>query len=349
METLLGCTFKKGGGKVKVQQIPLSRDTEISQGFIDFVANRIRSTERLWTCTAVKGLNESLLLSPEVSRMEIIDIPITPAPTSNEVKMTEEVVTELEHTRSYSPRQMQGSVLAKSDTTLRRVKQKACEVLQEAFNCDKSQAFEIAQVVCTPHMRELRSHKHEPSTSVSSSSSQSSQISPDSQLRPQCLEKVMKKNTTFTDDEKIAVVESFADCKTREEKEVGLNHLKSIMAPKDSRYNTINYQKLKRWTQKQERIKNGKHDGKRGKKVIVEFENDIWAELLLCAIQMKEDEDGKIEESVEVLFNVCYSYSIIRQAAEDVARSEKWEKKSSCSDFAVLQQVVKVDYRIFTS
>jgi hypothetical protein len=76
METLLGCTFKRGGGKVKVQQIPLSRDTEISQGFIDFVANRIRSTERLWTCTAVKGLNETLL-SPEVSRVEIIDIPIT--------------------------------------------------------------------------------------------------------------------------------------------------------------------------------------------------------------------------------------------------------------------------------
>ena len=318
METLLGCTFKKGGGKVRVQQIPLSRDTEITQGFIDFVANRIRSTERLWTCTAVKGLNETLV-SPEVSRMEIIDIPNTPTvSTSSELK----IVTELEHTRSYSQRQMQGSVLKKSATTLRRVKQKACEVLQEAFNCDKSQAFEIAQVVCTPHMRELRSHKHEPSTSVSSSSSQ---ISPDSQLRPQCLEKVMKQNTTFTDDEKFAVVESFADCKTREEKEVGLNHLKSIMAPKDSRYNTIDYPKLTRWIKKHERVKNGKVDEKRGKKVIVEFENDIWAELLLCAIQMKEDEEGKIEESVEVLFNVCYSYSIIRQAAEDVARSEKWE------------------------
>jgi hypothetical protein len=117
----------------------------------------------------------------------------------------------------------------------------------------------------------------------------------------------MKKITTFTEDEKFALVESLADCKTQKEIQDGLKHLQSIMAPKDSRYNTINYQKLKRWTQKQERIKNGKHDGKRGKKVIVEFENDIWAELLLCAIQMKEDEDGKIEESVEVLFNVCYS------------------------------------------
>jgi hypothetical protein len=96
------------------------------------------------------------------------------------------------------------------------------------------------------------------------------------------------------------------------------------MAPKDSRYNTIDYWKLTRWTEKHERVKNGKVDEKRGKKVIVVFENDIWAELLLCAIQMKEDEQGKIEESVEVLFNVCYSYSIIRQAAEGVARSEKW-------------------------
>ena len=39
METLLGCTLKRGGGKVKVQQIPLSRGTEISQDFIDFVAS----------------------------------------------------------------------------------------------------------------------------------------------------------------------------------------------------------------------------------------------------------------------------------------------------------------------
>jgi hypothetical protein len=72
MEVVFGRAFTRGGGKVKVQQIPLSRDTEITQDFIDFVANRIRSTERLWTCTAVKGLNETLL-SPEVSKVEIID------------------------------------------------------------------------------------------------------------------------------------------------------------------------------------------------------------------------------------------------------------------------------------
>ena len=135
----------------------------------------------------------------------------------------------------------------------------------------------------------------------------------------------MKTNTTFTEDEKFAVVESFANCKTREEKEDGLKHLKSIMAPKDSRYNSIDITKLGRWTDRYERIKNGKMDEKRGRRINVDFENDIWAELLLCAIEMKEEE-GKIEEKVEVLFNVCYSYSIIRQAAEGVGRSEKWEK-----------------------
>jgi hypothetical protein len=175
METLLGRTFKKGGGKVKVQQIPLSRDTEISKDFIDFVANRIRSTERLRTCTAVKGLNETLL-SPEVSRVEIINIPITPAPTSNEP----------ERTRNYSQRQMQpGSILEKSDTTKRRVKQKACEVLQQAFNCNKSQLSEIGQLVYTPSIGALKANKEMPITN----SSHSSLISPESQLRPQSLER----------------------------------------------------------------------------------------------------------------------------------------------------------------
>ena len=97
----------------------------------------------------------------------------------------------------------------------------------------------------------------------------------------------------------------------------------SIMAPRDSRYLSITAKKLGEWTDRHERIKNGKLDEKRGEKVIVEFENDIRAELLLCAIEMKEEE-GKIIETVEVLFNVSYSYSIIRQAAEGVARSEKW-------------------------
>ena len=76
--------------------------------------------------------------------MEIIDIPITPAPTSNEEKMTEEPVK-----RNYPQRQMQaGSVMDMSDTTKRRLTEKGFEVIQKGFNCNKSQASEIAQLVC---------------------------------------------------------------------------------------------------------------------------------------------------------------------------------------------------------
>ena len=68
MESLLGCTLKRGGGKVKVQQIPLSRGTEISQDFIDFVARRIRTAERLWTCTSVNGLNQASTVIEQPSK-----------------------------------------------------------------------------------------------------------------------------------------------------------------------------------------------------------------------------------------------------------------------------------------
>ena len=268
--------------------------------------------------------------------MEIIDIPITPAPTSNEEKMTEEPVK-----RNYSQRRMQAtSIMHMSDTTKRRLTEKGFEVIQKGFNCNKSQASEIAQLVCKKQLGTLKATEDTPNTNVTNNNTQNFQ---ESQLRPECLENVMKTNTTFTEDEKFAVVESFANCKTREEKVEGLKHLKSIMAPKDSRYDSIDITKLGRWTDRYDRIKNGEMDEKRGKRINVDFENDIWAELLLCAIEMKEEE-GKMEEKVEVLFNVCYSYSIIRQAAEGVARSEKWEKKSSYPNFAVLQQV---DYRLF--
>jgi hypothetical protein len=160
METLLGCTLKKGGGKVRVQQIPLSRDTEISQDFIDFVARKIRTTERLWTCSSVDGLNRACTIIEQPSTTTtyiatpIAEIPITPGPTETITRTTEP-----EHTRNYSQRQMQGSVLDKSLTTLRRVHKKASEVLQEAFNCDKSQVTEIAKIVCTPNIGALKALK----------------------------------------------------------------------------------------------------------------------------------------------------------------------------------------------
>ena len=99
METLLGCTLKRGGGKVKVQQISLSRGTEISQDFIDFVARRIRTTERLWTCTSVNGLNHTSTVIEQPSTTtthtttSIVEFPITPGPI--------EMTTTTEESRKY--------------------------------------------------------------------------------------------------------------------------------------------------------------------------------------------------------------------------------------------------------
>ena len=183
METLLGCSFKKGGSKVKVQQIPLSRKTEISQGFIDLVANRIRSTERLWTCTAVKGLNETLL-SPEVSRMEIIDVPITPAPTSNEVaKVMEQHSSDTR--RSYHRRQMKpGNVYDMSASSQRRIMKQVEETIIGKFNCDQTEAQQIAQMysarsslnVSTPSFINRKSTNENPASNSSTRESSPSRL-----------------------------------------------------------------------------------------------------------------------------------------------------------------------------
>jgi hypothetical protein len=79
-----------------------------------------------------------------------------------------------------------GSVLAKSESSRRRYKRQAFDVIKEKFNCDDNQASEIAQLVCTPHIGALKSTKDTPPNSSSS------QISQQSQLRTECLEKVLQ-------------------------------------------------------------------------------------------------------------------------------------------------------------
>ena len=97
------------------------------------------------------------------------------------------IATEAEPTRHYSQRQMQpGSIMEKSETTQRRVKGKAFHVLKEAFNCEDSQVPEIAKLVCTPHISALKTRKD--NTATSDTSSSISFLSPESQLRPACLE-----------------------------------------------------------------------------------------------------------------------------------------------------------------
>ena len=63
-------------------------------------------------------------------RETIPEFPITPGPSE-----TITIAKEPEHTRNYSQRRMQpGSVLGRSVTTQRRLKQKASVVIQQVFN-----------------------------------------------------------------------------------------------------------------------------------------------------------------------------------------------------------------------
>jgi len=241
MEAFFQGTFKKGYDKIKkklVQQIPLSKKTILTAEFIEYISEVIKKNQNLWnlrqaTFPKAKEVVQNTPTTP------IVEFPITPGP----IEMT--TTTEPKpNTRNYSRRQMlSGSVLEKSETTQRRVKGKAFDVLKEAFNCDDNQVSEIAQLVCTPHICKQKSTEN---TIIHTSDRN---ITPKSQLRPECLQKVMKKITTFTEDEKIAVVESLANCKEKGEIADGLKHLKSIMAPRDSRYLSITAKKLGEWTE----------------------------------------------------------------------------------------------------
>lgn len=128
VETMLSHSLKRGKDRGKVvQRIPLSRNTEITKEFIAFVTTKIRNTPSLWNVGVVNFMKSKASVSSEIELTENIpEFPITPCPT----EMTKATEPESTVTRKYSKRQMlPGSILGKSDTTKRRVKQKACEVL----------------------------------------------------------------------------------------------------------------------------------------------------------------------------------------------------------------------------
>ena len=143
MEAFFQGTFKKGYDKIKkklVQQIPLSKKTILTAEFIEYISEVIKKNQNLWnlrraTFPKAKEVVQNTPTTP------IVEFPITPGP----IEMTTTSATEPKpNTRNYSRRQMpSGSVLKKSETTQRRVKGKAFDVLKEAFNCDDNQVSEI--------------------------------------------------------------------------------------------------------------------------------------------------------------------------------------------------------------
>jgi len=243
METMLSCTFKRGGGRGGfVHRIPLCRSTEISEGFITFVANKIRNTPSLWnidevTFTKSKASTSSVVSDP------ISLFPSTPAP-SEVTKVMEQHSTDTR--RSYHRRQMKpGNVYDMSATSQRRLMKQVEDTIIGKFNCDQTQAQQIAQMysarsslnVSTPSFIKRKSTNENPASNSSTHES-----SP-SHLKIASVEKHQRKYSTFTDDEKIGIVEAFVDCENKSEKRIALTHLKEIMSVKDSRYLTIDLEK----------------------------------------------------------------------------------------------------------
>ena len=140
----------------------------------------------------------------------------------------------------------------------------------------------------------------------------------------------MRRHVTFTDDEKMDVVEALADCTDKTKLKQGLLDLHKLMG--DRKFATIDSKKVGRWRTWYKNSQQGKDGKKRGRQVNVDFESDVWSELILCALNTIKTPDGEEMQECQVLHNVAYSYAIIRKAAEDVKASEKWQSNEKVQD-----------------
>ena len=84
-----------------------------------------------------------------------------------------------------------------------------------------------------------------------------------------------------------------------------------------------------------------KQEGKKGRKVAIEFEKDLWGELILVVYDKDDDEPkedkqdepkkkktkGKesVGEKGKIVANVVYTYAIVVRAAEELQKSEKYK------------------------
>jgi hypothetical protein len=123
-----------------------------------------------------------------------------------------------------------GNVYDMSATSQRRIIKQVEETIIENFNCDQTQALQIAQMysarstlnVTTPSFNNRKRTNENPASNSSAHES-----SP-SHLKITSVEKYQRKYATFTDDEKIGIVEAFVDCENLSEKRIALTHQKKM-------------------------------------------------------------------------------------------------------------------------
>jgi len=92
-------------------------------------------------------------------------------------------------------------------------------------------------------------------------------------------------------------------------------------------FGSLTLKKVKRWREAEARTKE-----KRGRKVMVDFEFEVWNEIVLWAIIPKEgDEEHDVVTSTKrlskgmILRSIAYNYEIIRERAKSVQTLSKWQ------------------------
>jgi len=186
------------------------------------------------------------------------------------------------------------------------------------MKCPPEEVSALAKLLLSPQERLLLRNSSD-STDTCESTCQTPSI-----LGSDSVEKLMKRHVHFTDDEKMDIVEALADCTDKTKLQKGLLELHETMG--DRKFATIDSKKVGRWRTWYNNTKQGKDGKKRGRQVNIEFESDVWSELILCALNTIKTPDGEEMQECQVLHNVAYSYAIIRKAAEDVKALEKWQK-----------------------
>ena len=152
---------------------------------------------------------------------------------------------------------------------------------------------------------------------------------------------------TFDDKEKVNIVDLLEHCGTPQDLNYGLNDLKSLNA----RYAMITPKHIYRW-----RASVAKSLSlKKGRKVNNEFESDVWSNLVICVFEnpevakqnnveveklasAQETKKSKTEtrtaatvtiqteddSGIKILYNVTYSYDVIREQARAVQQDDKY-------------------------
>lgn len=134
--------------------------------------------------------------------------------------------------------------------------------------------------------------------------------SPRSILEPQSLFEITKMRTTFTQKTKNLILSSLQFCRTNDQLDEGINELKNS---KRGICTTITPKQIKYW--RKAKVKN-----KRGRKINHQFENDIWYNLMICAIV---ESTSAANIYVEILHSIAHSYDIIKTTARNL-QVTKW-------------------------